>query len=136
MTVFRHLMFVGVLTGLMCAPAVSAIPISPSERAQAFAQCAGRYSAMANHITEASSETFETVRERKALFDMMLEAVLPAAVAYGMPKAQATTWKFDAWRNHAAILNDANYSVDHRRAQNARAASEKMIAECRRLILS
>ncbi|MEM7471388.1 MAG: hypothetical protein AAF340_08550 [Pseudomonadota bacterium] len=120
----------------MSSQALAAIPISPSERAQAFAQCAGRYSAMANHITHASAETFETVRSRLAIFDMMLEAVLPAAVAYGMPEKQAANWKFDAWRNHAAILNDANYSFDTRRAENARAASEKMIAECRSLILS
>lgn len=91
---------------------------------------------MVNHITSASSETYETVRDRLALFDLMLDAILPAAIAYGMPERQAANWKFDAWRSHAAILNDANYSLDERRAKSARAASERMIEECRRLILT
>ena len=107
---------------------VAAFPLSPSQRAEAFATCAGRYAAYAVH----SSDRLNT---DKRLFDDLLEAVMPAAVAYGMPRSHVASMKFQAWLDHSSLHNDASYATDPGRKARAAARLARDMAECDALVL-
>ncbi|OAN73647.1 hypothetical protein A8B82_19225 [Sulfitobacter sp. EhC04] len=106
-----------------------ALPTSPSERAMLFAACAGRF---------AAQETFwgqQPPADRDSdTFDTLTEAVLPAAIDYGMPPAVAQNAKFNAWRDHAYLRNDAEFSPDDGRRNRARDRLARELAECSDLI--
>ena len=134
MTVLRRLSL-AVLWLVLAAPA-AALPVSPSERAQAFAECAGGLSAMSNQITSLPEEDAAKFTRMRDLFDQMLEAVLPSAIDYGMPEFQAANWKFDAWIRSTSIINEASYSFDKGRAERAQAVIEADFQTCEAMILT
>ncbi|WP_299874535.1 hypothetical protein [uncultured Sulfitobacter sp.] len=115
---------------LAAASSASALPSSPSQQAEAFAICAGRYAAQASQSTE-----FTQPRANRAIFEDLLDAVLPAAEAYGMPKTHAANAKFQAWRDHAYLHNDANFATDPGRQARAAARLARDISECDALVL-
>ncbi len=106
-----------------------ALPTSPSERATLFAACAGRF---------AAQETFwgrQPDEDRDSdTFDALTEAVMPAAIDYGMPPAVARNAKFHAWRDHAYLRNDAEFSPDQGRRSRARDRLAQELTECSDLI--
>ena len=114
----------------LCASAAFALPASPSQQAEAFAICAGRYAAQATQSTQHTK-----ARADKYVFEDLLAAVLPAAEAYGMPKSHVSNAKFQAWRDHAFLHNDANYAVDPGRKARAAARLARDMAECDALVL-
>lgn len=115
---------------LAAASGASALPSSPSQQAEAFAICAGRYAAQASQSTK-----FTHPRADRAIFEDLLNAVLPAAEAYGMPKSHAANAKFQAWRDHAYLHNDANFAVDPGRQARAADRLARDISECDDLVL-
>ena len=64
-------------------PGTGAFPISPGQRAQAFAYCAGAYLAVAEHRGSLDGTVQDHALDRRALFADMLEAVTPDAIAFG-----------------------------------------------------
>jgi hypothetical protein len=120
---------------LICAAAicaasgVHALPFSPSERAETFAICAGRYAAQETYWAAQ-----QPASEERKLFEALLEAVMPAAIEYGMPESHAANAMFHAWKTHAYLRNDANFAVDARRKSGAAARLARDMADCRELI--
>lgn len=110
--------------------AAFALPSSPSQQAEAFAVCAGRYAAQATQSTQHT-----TPQAHQDVFEDLLDAVLPAAEAYGMPKSHASNAKFRAWRDHAFLHNDANFAVDPGRKARAADRLARDISECDALVL-
>lgn len=113
-----------------CGTSVAATPVSPSERANTFATCAGRHAAAETYwgrVAEGNTQS--------STFDALTDAVLPSAVAYGMPASHAADAKFRAWLDHAYLRNDAEFAVDPGRRARARARLDRDLAECSALIL-
>jgi cytochrome c556 len=115
--------------------AVAAMPMSPSQRAQTFAQCSGRLAALAMYQDVISDERPVDVRVVQNDFDALLEATLPAAIDFGMPESVAAQAKFDAWTAQSDLINTARFSQDDLRATTAKRASDGFIASCLDLVM-
>lgn len=109
--------------------AAGALPVSPSERATIFATCAGRFAAEETFWGSPPPETRDSVT-----FDALTDAILPAAIDHGMPPAVVQNAKFQAWRVHAYLRNDAEFSPDAGRRTRARDRLGQELAECSDLI--
>ncbi len=125
----------GAVLLILTTCAASALPGSPSERAKVFATCSGRLSALATRQRALNSPEIQATEQVLANFDMMLDATLPAAVDYGMPPAQARHWHSGGWVEIAALLADAQYSLDAGMAERARIAIDQRIQSCHQLLL-
>ncbi len=113
----------------------TALPVSPSERAMAFAQCTGRYSAEAAHARLFDGAISEQAELRRATFEALLSAVLPDAVDYGMPEELPMSWRVTAKANHARLLSTSVFNMAPERADRARDAATQYIAACDALLL-
>lgn len=100
-----------------------------------FSECAGRYSAVVEHDRLFSGIASETAEDRRALFVTLLDAVLPDALAYGMPEQQSMSWRIEAKAGHARLLSAAVFGMRKTEATNAREAASRYIANCDRFIL-
>jgi len=97
---------------------------------QSFAECAGRYSAEMEHawlIGDPAAVQFE--RQRSA-FVSLLEATMPADAGRAV-----LHYRIDVKLAHAALLQQASFSRDERRAARARSAAQSRVSVCRRLLL-
>ncbi len=113
----------------------TALPISPSERARAFAQCTGRYSAEAAHAQLFDGAASELAEHRRDTFESLLSAVFPDAVDYGMPEELPMSWRVTAKANQAVLLSTAVFNMMPERAHRARDAAQAFIADCDALLL-
>lgn len=121
---------------LLCiATSAAAFPVSPAERAQAFATCAGRYSALVEHQRLFDGVLSEQTVERRNTFVLLLESVLPHALEYGLPDTQAMAWRVEAKAQHQRLLSNAVFGIVPERARPARAAAEDHLARCDALLL-
>ncbi|MEL6167906.1 MAG: hypothetical protein AAFR35_04400 [Pseudomonadota bacterium] len=118
-------------TALGAAP----FPVSPTERARAFAECAGRYAAIADHDRLMKGQTNAAAEARRDAFSGLLDAVLPDAVAYGMPVAKSREWHSTARAAHIQLLAAAAYSFRESEASRAELAAAFHVSLCDRLIL-
>ncbi|QFT60344.1 hypothetical protein FIU94_16060 [Sulfitobacter sp. THAF37] len=109
--------------------AAVALPVSPSERATLFAICAGRLSAVETYWGRQPAGARDS-----ATFDTLMEAALPAAIEDGMPLSVAQNAKFHAWRSHAFLRNDAEFSPDQGRRARAHDRLARELRECSDLI--
>jgi hypothetical protein len=118
------------LAATLAASPGGALPLSPSERAFAFAACAGRYSAEVEHhwlLHPASSPTAETRREA---FLALLDAVAPDAIDDGVPPHLLMATRIEEKAAQAALLQRAAFHLDPLAAEAALAAAERRIATC------
>lgn len=111
------------------AGSAQALPLTASERAQTFATCAGRFAAEETYWGRTAPGDRDSVT-----FDALVEAVLPEAIAVGMPRAVASNAKFHAWRTHAYLHNNARFSPDAGRKARAQNRLAREIADCTALI--
>lgn len=119
----------------LAATAVTAFPTTPWKRAELFAICTGRLSALeASQKAERSPEA-ETTQRLRSDFEVMLEATMPEAEKHGVPPVQARLWQVNGWTEVAALLADAHYSFDVGRADRAARALDARITDCRALVL-
>ncbi|MEO0991453.1 MAG: hypothetical protein AAFX00_10940 [Pseudomonadota bacterium] len=119
---------------LFAALPALALPVSPSERALLFADCTGRLSALEAHQWMTNGiESERTGRQRNAFADL-LDAVLPDAVAHGMPAHMALSRRIHAKAAHAALLNASKFAGDPDRRTTAAKAAETYRLACLDLI--
>ena len=123
------------LAGILMAGAATAFPVSPSERAQAFATCAGQYSALVEHQRLFDGHLSEVTLQRRDTFVMLLDAVWPDAQSNGVPAPQAMAWRVTAKAQQQALLSQAVFGMLPDRARPAKAAAEANIARCDALLL-
>ncbi|MEM0949351.1 MAG: hypothetical protein AAGK37_18280 [Pseudomonadota bacterium] len=123
--------YIAALAALTATHAV-ALPNSPEDRARAFADCAGRYSAVAEHARLFDGDAAEEAEAHRNLFITLLEATLPDI---DTSTRTSLNWRIDSKAAHAALLSTAAFTLDAKRAQFARDAAKRHIAVCSALIL-
>lgn len=109
------------------APA-AALPSAAHERAEAFATCAGRYSAMAAHARARQDGSAAGHSRMQETFGLLLDATLPHAA--GLPPKQEKRWAASGWRDIAFALAAAGRSE-----QGARDRLDRHLDRCAALIL-
>lgn len=120
---------------LSAAGAAAALPRSPSQRAQLFATCAGRYSALAEHQRLFDGSASEVADAQKQAFEDLLEAVMPDARDWGMPGEMALQWRLTAKMAQARLLQRSVFQSDTVIAEQSRRAADRLFGECRTWIL-
>ena len=111
------------------------LPARAFERAELFANCSGRLSALAAHQDAQDDENAADTRRLSAEFAALLSAVLPDALNQGVPAGQAKRWRSTGWVEIAVLLRETQYSFDQRRTDAADQQLVTRIATCKRLIL-
>ena len=120
---------VAVAASLVASPG-GALPITASERALAFAACAGRYSAEVEHDwLLAPSESAATEAARDA-FLALLDAVEPDAIQRGLPTQALMARRIEEKAAQTALLHRAAFHLDPLAADAARSAAGRRIADC------
>lgn len=112
-----------------------ALPFSPSERAQLFANCAGRLAALEEHQRMFDGQASEKTQVVMSQFEALIDAIRPDAIAYGMPGRQIWSWRINAKHAQSALLQRATFSPDARMVERAQTASDQYIAECEQLVI-
>lgn len=112
-----------------------ALPGTPHERAQVFATCSGRLSAMATRQRAERNPAAARTEEIRAGFEMLLDATLPAAIDRGVPVDMAVLWHAAGWHEIAYLLADVHYSADPGRVRRARDRMQARLDDCREMLL-
>lgn len=120
---------------ILTASATLALPGTPWKRAEVFATCSGRLAALAVRQQAMDDPAWAETLEQRDMFDMMLDATLPAALENGVPGNEPLRWRSAGWSETAVLLADMEYSFDSARAARAEAALGHRIADCRALLL-
>lgn len=132
--IMRTVKTLSLAAALSAAVPAAALPLSPSERARAFAVCTGTYSALVEHQRLFDGMISEESETRRDLFAGLLDTVLPDAVDYGLPPEQAMAWRVEAKAVQAQLLSASVFNMMPQRARPARAAATANIATCDQLI--
>ena len=106
-----------------------------SQRAQNFATCAGRFSALVEFerlFDGAASEQAEIERE---LFVALLEATLPDATDLGVSGRVALAWRIEAKMAQAQLLTRGAFDQNKDVAEFSRRQSAHFLSVCRMLAL-
>jgi hypothetical protein len=111
------------------------IPASPSARLQIFETCAGRLSAEIAHRWLIDPASADGVAEMRDDFDAVIEAVLPDALAWGLPAAMPMHWRVSAKATHGALLSTATFGLDPAQAARARKIATAHLAACNGILI-
>ena len=125
----------GAAVSVLMAASAPPFPISAHARAEVFATCAGRLAALATNQASLGNPDHERTSQARDLFDIMLEATIPAALDDGVPDNVPGLWRSAGWAEIASLLNDMHYSLDNGRSNRAKTAIEARITDCERLVL-
>lgn len=113
----------------------AALPVSPVERALAFATCAGRYSALVEHLYLFDGAAAEARASERDAFVDLLDAVLPFALDDGLPADRPMALRVGAKAVQTALLSRATFGSDPVVAETARQMAEQRLADCGTLML-
>lgn len=102
--------------------AAATTPATVTERARAFADCAGRYAAEADHSID--PEQRAAARARATLFGDLLAAVAPDVP--DVSPLRPRSWSIEAKMAHADLLTGR---------PDARAIADRLLAPCAKLVL-
>ena len=119
----------------MSGAGAAAMPGESAERVEIFATCSGRMAALATRQRALNEPDANGTAEMQALFDMLVEATLPDALAEGIPARAHENWRNDGWSEMATLLADVDYSIDMRRVNRARITLQTRLETCRALVL-
>ena len=121
----------------LLAPTVAqAFPQSPSERAQLFATCAGRFSALAEHQRFFDGAASEIAEAKQRGFENLLEAILPYALDWGLPGEQILDWRITAKMTQATLLHRGSFHSDQFMASRSKEIAETFLSDCEAWVLS
>lgn len=129
-------LFRGVALSVFAATAAFALPSTSWQQAEVFAVCSGRLSALAAQQNADGVPNHMETLAHMSNFDMLLEAVLPAAMQDGVPEQQVKIWRAQGWTEIARLLSDARYGYDMMMIDAANAGLRERITYCRSLILA
>jgi len=109
--------------------------LSPQDRLQVFAVCAGRLSALEEQQRmfdgPASERTAAQIRD----FEALIEALLPFAVQEGLNGRSVLHWRVDAKMAQAMLLQAAVFGTDPNRADMAQQRADSLLVSCKSLLL-
>jgi hypothetical protein len=120
---------VALVATLPAAPG-SALPLTASERALAFAACAGRYAAEVEHHWLLHPDLGPAAEVRRDAFLTLLEAIEPDAVDDGVPPYLLMATRIEEKAAQAALLQRAAFHLDPLAKEAALSAAERRIATC------
>jgi len=127
------------LVGGLCVAAgmaqATSLPISPTQRAEVFATCTGRLSALTEHQWMTDGPASEHTAEMRDRFADLLDAVAAEAIEAGLPPGYLMDWRLRAKLVQRDLLSDALFSEDSGRRDRAAKVAETNVATCRALIL-
>jgi hypothetical protein len=112
------------------AIAVNALPETLSERAEAFATCSGRLSALAVHGRSHDRFRGDAIDRLAQEFDLLLDSLPPAAAGDARRSLHGTGWGEVAW-----LLNEVFYSLDAARAERASRHLRRKIVNCTTMLI-
>ena len=118
------------LAATLAAAPGGALPLSASERALAFAACAGRYSAEVEHDWLLRPADSPAAEARRDAFLALLDAVAPDAIDDGVPPHLLMATRIEEKAAQAALLQRAAFHVDPLAADAALTAAVRRIAAC------
>jgi hypothetical protein len=98
-----------------------------AETLRIFADCAGRYAAVTEHLWLFDGPASEGSAARRDDFTDLVAAVVPDA---DVPLATVRGWRIEAWAAQGALLSAATFRRDAR----ADAVARDHIARCDRLL--
>jgi hypothetical protein len=111
------------------------VPSSPSARLQIFETCAGRLSAEIAHRWLVDPASADPIAEMRDEFDAVIEAVLPDALAWGLPPALPMHWRVSAKAMQGSLLATATFSLDPAQAARARHIATAHLAACNGIVI-
>lgn len=123
---------------LACVPVTPAgaldasLPVTPVERALAFAACEGRFAAEADHsrLFRSGAAVTEVAAARRDAFGALLDAVAPDAALDGLPPDFLATTRLEEKATQKALLGRATFEFDARAASAAEEAARARLAAC------
>ncbi|MCA0869739.1 hypothetical protein LCL97_02780 [Seohaeicola saemankumensis] len=132
MTRMIPLVFCGAALVLQGITPAAALPARSFERAEVFATCSGRLAALATRQRALRDAGAHDSQRLASLFDMLLDATMPDAIAQGVPVGQGTLWRSRGWGEMAGLLADLDRGAG---GHDARRAVQSHIDDCRDLVL-
>ena len=111
------------------------LPATPVAQARVFADCAGRFSALAAHQYHFDGRAAEDTEALRDTFVALLEAVLPDAIDDGLPPPQALNWRVTAKAHQAVLLHRASFHTDPLVAEPSARIARAEEQSCRALLL-
>jgi hypothetical protein len=118
------------LAATLAAAPCSALPLTASERALAFAACAGRYAAEVEHDWLLHPDQSPAAEARRDAFVTLLEAIEPDAIDDGVPPYLLMATRIEEKAAQAALLQRAAFHADPLAKEAALSAAERRIATC------
>jgi hypothetical protein len=118
------------LAATLAATPGGVLPLSPSERALAFAACAGRYAAEVEHAWLLRPAEIPEAEARRDGFLALLDAVAPDAIHDGVPPQLLLATRIEEKAAQTALLHRAAFHLDPLAADAAHAAARRRIASC------
>lgn len=109
--------------------------LTPVEQAEAFATCAGRFSAVATRQNAEHDPGHQVSRRMEHDFMALLEATLPFASEAGIDTRTARHWRVAGWKEMAHLMKMRSTAQDADRADKAARDMDRRLRTCRRLIL-
>ncbi len=122
-----------VWAALLLALPASAAPLAPVDLARAFADCAGRYSALTEHFWMFDGAASDGTARRRDQFAALLDAIGP-----DLPPTEAARimeWRVAAWAAQRALLEKSAFAADPGQRRRADALATGYVATCDRLIV-
>jgi hypothetical protein len=108
---------------------------SDPEQIRTFAGCAGRMTALRDHLALFGGDGVDSAEDRRRAHLAVLDALVETARAEGFDARQVLHWRIDARAAQSAVLSQAAFGTTDTARQRAGAASQEHIARCDRLIL-
>ena len=105
------------------------------EQIRTFAYCAGRMMALRDHLSIFGTEGVDAADTRRSAHLAILDALVEIASEDGFDYRQAYSWQIDARAAQTAVLSQADFGTSETTRRRARAAADRHIASCDRLIL-
>jgi len=118
--------------GVTLASPVSAGQTSPDELVRIFADCAGRYSALREHLWMWDGPASEQASDRYATFGALLEAAMPYSSADG---PRVLGWRIASKTVHRQLLDRMRLDPDTKAKHRAGKLAAQAIQRCDRLLL-
>lgn len=119
----------------IAATSVQALPARAFERAEFFANCAGRMTALAVHQDGFGETGAPAMQELAETFEVLLDATLPAAYAEGVPATDPDRWRNRGWTEMAALLTQVHLSFDTISSDAAAEALNARVTSCTSALL-
>jgi hypothetical protein len=116
---------------LLALPAAGA-PLSLSEQARVFADCAGRYAAMTEHLWMVDGPASDLSARHRDQFRDLLDAIAPDLTP--ADAAQLITWRVTARAAQRTLLDISAFVADDAQRRRAAELAADYLATCDRLI--